>query len=131
MNLSPLQLNPALLSNATGKDTPAAPKDAKMEQIEETARDFEAMFLSEMLKPMFETVDVDKNFGGGRGEEVFKSFLVDEYGKQLSATGGLGIADQVKEELIRMQTAANKPALAQNMHGNSGKLAAKEGGSDV
>lgn len=117
-----IQLNPALLSQIN-----AAP-DVNMQRIDETAQDFEAMFMTEMLRPMFETVEVNETFGGGKGEEVFRSFLIDEYGKQIAASGGLGIAALVKEELIQMQSAANKPALAQNMHGNS---EVSEGETDV
>jgi Rod binding domain-containing protein len=112
-SVSPQQLNPALLAQAS--KTP----DIDMSRVEETAKDFEAMFLSEMLKPMFETVKVNKTFGGGKGEEIFSGFLRDEYSKMLSVQGGIGIAALVKEQLIEMQSKAKAEALAQNMHGNT------------
>ncbi len=111
--IAPQQLNPALLAQAN-----KAP-DLDMKRIDETAQDFEAMFLSEMLKPMFETVKVNKTFGGGKGEEIFSGFLRDEYSKMLSAQGGVGIAALVKDQLIEMQSKAKAPDLAQNMHGNT------------
>ena len=111
--VSPQQLNPALLAQAN-----KAP-DIDMKRIDETAQDFEAMFLSEMLKPMFETVKVNEMFGGGKGEEIFSGFLRDEYSKMLSAQGGIGIAGLVKEQLIEMQSKAKASSLAQNMHGNT------------
>ncbi len=114
-SIAPQQLNPALLSQA--KSAP----DINMERIDETAKEFEAMFLSEMLKPMFETVKVNKLFGGGKGEEVFSSFLRDEYGKIMAGSGGIGIAELVKEQLIEMQSKARESAVAQNLHGNSGE----------
>ena len=77
------------------------------------------MFLSEMLKPMFETVKVNETFGGGKGEEIFSGFLRDEYSKMLSLQGGVGIAGLVKEQLIEMQSKAKEASLAQNMHGNT------------
>ncbi len=110
---SNIAMNPALLSQT--KVMPSV----NMQKIDETAQEFEAMFLTEMLRPMFEMVEVNKTFGGGRGEEVFRSFMLDEYGKQLSAGGGIGIADMVKEQLIEMQAEASKKALAQNMQGTS------------
>lgn len=115
--LSPTLVDPALLSSPA---KPSVPRGLNMEKIDETARDFEAMFLSEMLKPMFDTIEVDENFGGGRGEEVFRSFLRDEYGKILAGSGTVGIAEQVREELIRMQSKAGENGLAQNLHGISG-----------
>ena len=74
-----------------------------MEQIETAAKEFEAVFITEMMKPMFEGIETDGTFGGGKGEEVFRGVLIDEYGKMLSKTGQLGIADKIKAEMIRMQ----------------------------
>ena len=76
-------------------------------KIEEAARDFEAVFISEMMKPMFEGISTDGMFGGGKGEEVFQGVLIQEYGKIISQTGSIGLADQVKEEMIRMQEKAD------------------------
>ncbi|HEU4837921.1 MAG TPA: rod-binding protein [Micavibrio sp.] len=111
--IAPQQLNPALISQA--KKMP----DLDMKRIDETAQDFEAMFLSEMLKPMFESVKVNEMFGGGKTEEIFSGFLRDEYTKMFSQQGGVGIAALVKEQLIEMQSRAKEAALAQNMHGNA------------
>jgi Rod binding domain-containing protein len=76
-------------------------------QIDEAAKEFESVFLASMLKPMFESVEIDKTFGGGKGEEVFRGFMVQEYGKMISDQGGVGIAKHVKEELMRIQEEAN------------------------
>ncbi len=75
--------------------------------IEEKAREFEAVFLSAMLKPMFEQIEVDSTFGGGKGEEVFRGLMIQEYGKMISETGSVGIAEHVKAELLRIQEGAN------------------------
>ncbi len=114
MKLDPLQLNPALLAKPS-----VDPKHMDMQRIDETARDFEAMFLTEMLRPMFEGIQTNEMFGGGKGEEIFKSMLLDEYGKDMASTGTLGIADLVKQQLIEMQSKANQPELARNMHNQS------------
>ncbi len=109
MKLDALPLNPALVDTAK--------KAIDMKKIDATAQDFEAMFLSEMFKPMFETVKVDETFGGGKTEEIFSGFLRDEYSKKLAQTGGIGIAELVKQELIAMQSRASQDQTAQNMHG--------------
>ena len=72
-------------------------------KINEAAQEFEAVFLNEMLKPMFENLKPDPMFGGGKGEEIFQGFMVTEYGKQMAARGGIGIAQYVKAELIKIQ----------------------------
>lgn len=88
---------------------PGSTLDPKtLRKIDEAAQDFEAVFLSEMIKPMFEGIEVDENFGGGRGEEVFSDLLVQEYGKSMSQAGGIGIASFVREELIRQQEGSIK-----------------------
>jgi flagellar protein FlgJ len=69
-----------------------------------TARDFEAMALGEFLKPMFETIDGKKTlFSGGDAEKTWKPMMIDEIGKQIAASGGLGLAGPIHEAMLRMQ----------------------------
>ncbi len=72
-------------------------------ELRETAQDFEAVFLSQMLKPMFETVKTDSMFGGGHGEDAYRGMMVDEVGKSIAKSGGIGIADSVYRELLKLQ----------------------------
>lgn len=76
-------------------------------KAEEAAQEFEAVFIAEMLKPMFEGIKHDGEFGGGKGEEVFHGMLVEEYGKLLAQTGGIGVADSVRDTMIQMQAEAD------------------------
>lgn len=78
------------------------------DQISQKAQEFEAVFLAEMMKPMFEGIDVDPLFGGGNTEEIFRGMQVQEYGKQIAETKGIGLADFVKRELIRIQQEAQQ-----------------------
>ena len=41
--------------------------------------------------------------GGGTGGETWRSFLTDEYAKEIAKSGGIGIADQVQRELLTLQ----------------------------
>lgn len=85
-------------TNATGA-SPSA--------IEETARaqanEFEATFLASILQPIFEGLAKDRTFGGGFGEEAFTGLLTQEYAKSITEQANLGIADQVYEQLIKVQ----------------------------
>ncbi len=76
--------------------------------IDKTARDFEAMFASQLIAPMFEGIEVNPLFGGGHGEEMMRGFLIQEYGKIAAASGQLGIASAIKAEMIRAQEVAEK-----------------------
>lgn len=97
-------------TNLALKNTLASTKlDAKtLGRINTASKDFEANFLSEMMKPMFEGIQVDETFGGGKGEEVFRDFLVQEYSKKMADRGGIGIATAVRDQMIKMQEASIK-----------------------
>ena len=95
---------------ATAPVEPMSPAEAaKRRQIAGTAQSFEASFLSTMMKSMFDGVDAGA-FGGGQGEEAFKSFLVDAFAKQTAKTATLGISDQVGREMLKLQGRQETPA---------------------
>lgn len=74
-----------------------------LKRMKETAEDFEAVFLSEMLRPMFANIEAEAPFGGGAGEKIYRDMQVDEYGKAIAKAGGIGLADSILREMIKMQ----------------------------
>jgi Rod binding domain-containing protein len=52
---------------------------------------------------MFEGIKSDGPFGGGYGESVFRSLMIEHYSKTIAEQGGFGLADQVKREILRFQ----------------------------
>ena len=76
--------------------------------VRHAAEEFEAVFISQMLAPMFETVNTDELFGGGPGADIYRSMMVEEYGKTIARAGGLGIADAVQRELLALQETKSK-----------------------
>ena len=69
------------------------------------AEEFEALVLSQMLAPMFETAKSSSLFGGdGPEQDAFQSMMIDEYAKLLAARGGVGIAESVNAALLEMQS---------------------------
>ena len=78
-------------------------KTDKLRQAKETAEQFEAVFLSQMLTHMFSGIKADKLFGGGSAEETYRTLMVQEYGKILAKAGGVGIADAVLKEILTLQ----------------------------
>ena len=79
---------------------PAPPRDAVMRQ---TAREFEAVFLSEMLKHAG-VGQMNAEFNGGPGEAAFSDMLVREYAREITRSGGLGLADRVLDAMRRIET---------------------------
>lgn len=97
-----MQMRQSAASTAapTAKSGNGAPDLAK---IKKSATEFEAVFATEMLSHMFEGVGVDPVTGGGNGEEIYKSMMIEQYGKAIAHSGALGIADKVAAELIKAQ----------------------------
>ena len=82
----------------------AAP--AHNQSLRQTAEEFEAVFLSTVISRMFQSLPVDGPFGGGHAEATYRTFLAEEYAGALSRQGGIGIAEEVYADLLRIQEEA-------------------------
>lgn len=71
--------------------------------MEQTAKSFESMFLAQMLEPMFEGVGEDSLGGNQYGDDVYRSWMVEQYAKMITENGGIGLTSQVKQELMKLQ----------------------------
>lgn len=104
-------VNDVLIQNQTSKlsDLAKAKRMAKSdpnsaEKIDAAAKEFEAVFLSQMLQHMFAEVDLNPmGSEEGSADDIYKSMLIDEYGKTLSRAGGIGVANHVKREMLKLQ----------------------------
>lgn len=85
------------------REAPEVRADGSREEIRKAAEDFEAFFLSQMFEYMFAGIDTNGPFGGGPGEKIFRSLLLQEYGKSIASRGGIGIADDVERQLLQAQ----------------------------
>ncbi|MEJ1968018.1 MAG: rod-binding protein [Rhizomicrobium sp.] len=84
------------LPTTPGRTTdPAAAKTA--------AEQFEGVFITQFLGEMFAGISSDGPTGGGQGEEMFRSLMIDEYGKQIAAQGGFGLSAAIQRELLKTQ----------------------------
>lgn len=75
------------------------------ERAKKLGKQFEAMFVTQMLNHMFTGIDAEKSyFGGGHAEAMFRPMLMDEYGKMIANHGkGIGISDQVARVMLSHQ----------------------------
>jgi peptidoglycan hydrolase FlgJ len=73
------------------------------ETLRKRAVEFEAIYLAQMLQPMFNGLSDDGPFGAGVGGDTWRSLQVQEFGKSIAESGGVGIADAVARELIQAQ----------------------------
>jgi peptidoglycan hydrolase FlgJ len=96
--------------------TPALPVSGTAhnpERLRNTAREFEEVFLAQMLQPMLSGLTAEEPFGGGPGEDIWQSMLVKEYGKAIVARGGIGLADAVMREILLAQEKMSQEQVAQ------------------
>lgn len=64
------------------------------------AKEFEGLFVSQMLEHMFSGDSMgDSLFGNGETDEIYKSMMVEEYSKAIVKSGGIGIADYIERSL--------------------------------
>jgi peptidoglycan hydrolase FlgJ len=69
----------------------------------DTAKKFESMVIAQLLKPMFEGLETDAQFGGGAGEAAFRSFYIDAIAEEMTQKGGIGLAPYIKASLLQRQ----------------------------
>ena len=74
-------------------------------------KQFEAQFVSQMFQHMFEGIKTDGIFGGGAGEEMFRSLLTDEYGKMVANRGSIGGNGSLKSSGFGIGAAVQKMLL--------------------
>ena len=80
-------------------------KGASDAAMDKAAKQFESVFISQFLGSMFSGIKTDGPFGGGQGEEMFRSMMIDKYADGLVKQGGFGLAASVKAQMIKMQEA--------------------------
>jgi Rod binding domain-containing protein len=100
----------ALASLSIGRDPAGAMSAANaavasgdVEAIRQSSVEFESVFLSAMLAPMFETLSTEEPFGGGEAESTWRGLLSEQYANSIAKSGGVGIADSVLQQLVALQ----------------------------
>ena len=84
--------------------TPLA-KPAENPAARKTAEEFEAVFINELLSHMDQGQSTEGAFTGGESEGIYRSLFDDAVAKQLAKRGGIGIADNIYREILKMQEA--------------------------
>ena len=85
------------IAGALGANSPNEAKARK------TAEDFETMFLEQSLERLFTSEGEGPLGDSGAGGGIYRSMLVKEYAGGIARSGGVGIADQVYGEILKLQ----------------------------
>jgi Rod binding domain-containing protein len=84
----------------------AAPAGFKNDAaMDKAAKEFEGVFITQFLGSMFSGIKTDGPTGGGQGEEMFRSMMIDKYAEGLVKQGGFGLASSIKAQMLKMQEA--------------------------
>ncbi|NLV16096.1 MAG: flagellar biosynthesis protein FlgJ [Syntrophomonadaceae bacterium] len=102
---SQLQASQAGLNSGKAKSA----LSGEEEKLMEACRDFEAIFLNELLKAMRKTVPKSDLVKSGFSQEVFQSMLDEEYSKLMATSQqSTGLAEMV---FLQLQRNLTNPAL--------------------
>jgi Rod binding domain-containing protein len=86
----------------------AAAASGDKRAMQQSSVEFESVFLSAMLAPMFETLSTEEPFGGGEAEQTWRGLLSEQYAGSIARSGGVGIADSVLQQLVALQERGSK-----------------------
>jgi flagellar protein FlgJ len=92
-----------------GQTATSAAELARRGKTHQSAVGFEASFLTQMLQTMFSGVSTPAPFGGGPGEDMWKSFLSEAMAKQMAKRGGIGVSKAVEREMLKLQGLSETP----------------------
>ncbi|MEO7037460.1 MAG: rod-binding protein [Polyangiaceae bacterium] len=99
-------MNPiGALGSATSAGAAAKP-DAPDPKLLKAAKEFESIFVRQMLKGLEKTTAAGAGTSASAGEKTYGSMIVDTLADSISKAGGLGLADVIAQSM-----AMSNPAL--------------------
>lgn len=93
---SPTALSSSRIEGSSPKTSLNAAQDKRLKGA---CQDFEALFLSTILKGMRKTVEKSNLFGSDSAENTFQEMMDDEISKSSAKTSSMGIADMLYRQL--------------------------------
>lgn len=101
----PPNLNSTVIDAQAKKQAAMQSAGTNQQKIKAAGDEFEAVYLSQMMDLMFSKIETDPMFGGGKGEEVFRSMMMVEYGRNMVKAGGVGLSASIQQQLLKYQEA--------------------------
>jgi len=97
------------------------------DKIANLAREFESIFMNQMLKAMRSTIPKNGLVNGGHGEEIFTSLLDEELSRSMAYTQQGGLSQALASQLNMVVDKQSGKAVAQDPAGESVKEPIKPG----
>lgn len=73
------------------------------EKAREVSKQFESIFLMQVLENMSSGVEGDPLFSGGAGDKIYRSMFNEQTAGAIARQGGVGIADSIYRSILQMQ----------------------------
>jgi flagellar protein FlgJ len=83
------------------KVRPAVIPKEEDEKLKDVARQFEAVFLNQLIGAMRETVPHDGFLPPSHAEKIYQGMLDSEYATQIAETETIGLSRVIYEQLLR------------------------------
>jgi Rod binding domain-containing protein len=84
---------------------PPEGQGSQLKRLRETAQDFEALFVAQMLATMSQGLGHGLAREGAQSD-AYQDMFNQEVGKLISRAGGIGVADAILREMLKMQELA-------------------------
>ncbi|MEP7052769.1 MAG: rod-binding protein [Pseudomonadota bacterium] len=107
-------MNPiGAIGSATSTGAAAAAKpEAPDPKLLKAAKDFESIFVRQMLKGLEKTTAAGAGTSASAGEKTYGSMIVDTLSESISKAGGLGLADVIAQSMAMSNPALRASAAA-------------------
>jgi len=73
-------------------------REEKLKKLKESAKDFESIFVNNLLKVMRSTIQKTNLISGGNAENIYQGMLDEEYSKIIVKRSDFGFAKQIYEQ---------------------------------
>jgi flagellar protein FlgJ len=103
----------ARFDQITGKEVVGpddAAKKSEQAEVKKVAREFESLFINNLLKEMRKTVHQSGAMKQGNAGKIYQEMLDKEYSQMAAEHGGMGLAVMVERELSKNLEYAHKAA---------------------
>lgn len=88
----------------------SAPAGTERERLAEAAKQFEAIFVRQMLSSARKTDFGGDELFGGKGDETFREMRDARFAEVAASTGALGLAAQIEAQLARfVEPSSSRP----------------------
>jgi flagellar protein FlgJ len=102
---------------ATAASRSNAPQQVNDSQLQKACAGMESLFLNHLMQKMRATIETSDLLGGGQTEKLYTSMLDAEVARTLAASGGIGLARILQQQLSA--AGSSTPGAAEKEGGRS------------